>query len=201
MIVIDETVGAAFDIQSVDLDGDGVEDILVTNHQSGKKGTPPSVFAYHVVKPEAAPRTPGLVLNYGDNDQEAGFDRPTSVSDFMNGLQFTRRTLSSNFTIVNRSFMAAGPGAAKAVRVHADPSHPANKYPTIVVSGDGTEKAYLLSRTENNVWEYAHEQFHDCSGTVGGILTRDLDNDGWQEVVVPCYDKDYVAIYTFAPEQ
>lgn len=44
-IVLDDSIGAAFDAQLVDINGDGVLDLLVTNHQGDGTG---SVYAYEI---------------------------------------------------------------------------------------------------------------------------------------------------------
>lgn len=44
-IVIDDSIGAAFDAQLVDINGDGTQDLLVTNHQGDGTG---SVYAYEI---------------------------------------------------------------------------------------------------------------------------------------------------------
>jgi hypothetical protein len=43
--IIDETLGAAFDVSLTDLNGDGHEDLLVTNHEAKEKA---AVFAYEI---------------------------------------------------------------------------------------------------------------------------------------------------------
>lgn len=44
-IVLDDTLGSAFDVQIDDLNGDGQEDLLVSNHESDSKA---SVFGYEI---------------------------------------------------------------------------------------------------------------------------------------------------------
>lgn len=205
-------MGAAFDVQSVDVDGDGTDEIVLTNHQSGKKfgGAEPAVFVYDVKVPEEPAHAAGFLVQKQGDDANFGatFATTTNITDFMSRIQFTRRTISGKLNVVNRSFMAAGPGGAQVVPAHVvnanDDVH--HMPPVVIVSGDGTEKAYLLTRNVDSdlvdggvVPEYTQTEFHDCKGTVGGILVRDLDGDGWQEVVVPCYDTNEIAVYTFAP--
>ena len=37
--------------------------------------------------------------------------------------------------------------------------------------------------------------FDDAKGTVGSLAFSDLDNDGWQEVWVPNYDKSTIELF------
>lgn len=199
--VLDDNVGAAFDVQSVDLDGDGQDEILVTNHQSGRGPIRPSVFAYHYTLPSFSHDSSSQSQHEEENRQQRPFVsfpslHHNNVSDFMMAIAFERKTLFDGFQVVNHMFMAAGPGSAQAVRTHRD----SKEAPVLVVSGDGTEKAHLITSDNENVeGGYKHSIFHDCHGTVGGIAVADVDGDGWQDVFVPCYDKDYIAVYTFAP--
>jgi len=200
--VIDNEIGAAFDVQIIDLDGDGVEEVIMTNHQNGKKGTLPSVFAYQIVAPsqQALDELEARGQTFeGDQFTFSQSGPKNRISLFMENVEFRRHTLSNNFKVINRSFMAAAPGAAQVVSTGKASNY---TYPVIVVSGDGSEKAYLLTRdsTEDR-WSYHQEIFHDCKGTVGGITVEDIDNDGWSDVIVPCYDTNKVVLYTFAPLQ
>ena len=197
--VIDEAVGAAFDLQVVDLDNDGWDEIIVTNHQNGKKGIRPSVFAYEMIHP-----TSHELELLAQEESSAGqlrfeSDRNHNVSRFMENIVFHRHTLSEDFKVVNRAFMAAAPGGAQAV-MPGSKSVTNYSHPVIIVSGDGSEKAYILTRDQNgDRWSYHHKIFHDCKGTVGGILVQDVDGDGWTDVFVPCYDTNEVFLYTFGP--
>lgn len=85
------------------IDNDGMMEVVVTNHQNGKKGVPPSLFAYHVVKPAIQPQAEQWVLT--DRDINA-----SPITEFMTNLKFHRYTLSSNFSVINRAFMSAAPG-------------------------------------------------------------------------------------------
>jgi len=45
---------------------------------------------------------------------------------------------------------------------------------------------------------YDLDPIKDMGGTVGALAFGDLNNDGWNEVFIPNYDKGYVEIYTFS---
>ena len=188
--IIDDQTGALFDVEAFDLDNDGVDEIVITNHQGRRASIPASVFAYKVKLPS----------DVSEDHQVVFASTSRNISEFMLQIEFERHTLFDQFDIINRSFMAAGPGSARVVRPHSDTRHPEYAFPVLIVSGDGSEKAHLLVRERgSDDWSYRHEIFHDCKGTVGAIMVEDIDNDGWQDVFVPCYDTNTVAVYTFAP--
>lgn len=197
--VIDDTIGANFDVQMVDLNGDGRDEILLTNHENNKKRPYPGIFAYEIEYPEEKPKfnRDSSQISLGTLGSSSNND----ISEFMKNLKFIKHVLSNDFDVVNRSFMAAAPGSARAV-IPGDSRVTKYRYPVILASGDGTEKAYYLRRDTrtNDEWSYKQEIFHDCKGTVGSILAHDIDGDGWLEVFVPCYDTDMVFVYKFASE-
>ncbi|KAL2631111.1 hypothetical protein R1flu_015797 [Riccia fluitans] len=172
---IDTQIGKAFDVQLVDLDLDGQLEILATNHQNKVEKPRPELVSYKMDLPKGSVGT---------------------VSDFMNGIVFDKVLLSEDFELMDSSSNAGSPAAVTAVK--PGPYNSA-EFPAIVVSGDGSFKAYLLTR--NSDGEYTQEIFHDCEGTVGAIHVKDVDGDGWKEVFVPCYDTNYVAVYTFRPSE
>ncbi|KAG5653434.1 hypothetical protein H0H81_000436 [Sphagnurus paluster] len=47
-VLLDGTIGAAFDVQLVDINGDGRKDLLVSNHQGGSDNPSGSVYAYEI---------------------------------------------------------------------------------------------------------------------------------------------------------
>jgi hypothetical protein len=179
--IIDEDLGAAFDVEVADLLGDGSDSLLVTNHQNGKRGTPPSVFGYEIQKPDE--------------------DSVTSLDDYMESVKFVRHSLASKFPVAG-GFKAAAPGGARAVHPSVKNDVAAER-PVIVVSGDGANRAYMLTplKDASNKWEYKQEVLHDCRGTVGAIEVADVNGDGWQEIFIPCYDSGSIEVYTFNPQE
>lgn len=174
--VIDDTIGAAFDIELFDLENDGELEILVTNHQSASDKIASSLWLYKVERPSM------LVQ-----------DGKMQVSTFMETIKFNRHLISKDFT-AKPGFQAAAPGSPRAF-VPA-PGQP----PMIAVSGDATQKAHLLVRDHGDgPYTFKSQIVHDCKGTVGDILVEDLDGDGFVEMVIACYDTNYVVVYTFAP--
>lgn len=106
------------------------------------------------------------------------------------------RVIANDF-FVQDGFKEASPGGMVAFY----PTDEKKGKPVIAVSGDGSQKAYLMipqSQDPNN-WEYDMVLLHDCKGTVGGIFVEDVDNDGYKELFVPCFNTDHVAGYRYLP--
>ena len=202
--VIDDSIGKVFDIQITDLLNNGGLDILVTNHESSKRAPLPALVAYRIELPSnkdfgAGHFETSAVAGQQQSEQHvmskylSASVYGKSVSDFMNKIQFKKSVLSQDFPVVGHGIQAAAPGSARAVK----PTSSWNGAGVILVSGDDAEKAFVLEYNEAT-GDYVQRVFHDCGGTVGGIHARDVDSDGFVEVFVPCYTKNYVAVYRFS---
>ncbi|KAI8925818.1 hypothetical protein BC831DRAFT_512173 [Entophlyctis helioformis] len=160
---IDPAIGDAFDLQFVDLNGDGKKDLLVTNHLANSQG---AVYAYEV---------------------------PADVSK-----PWPRRTLAAQFPVVIPGQGQAAPGNARAFFPTVQHERQGRK-PHIVVSGDGSTRAYMLvphSEDQDN-WRYSLRILHDCPRTVGAVSAGDTDGDGKTEIFVPCLEGNYVAVFSY----
>jgi hypothetical protein len=67
---------------------------------------------------------------------------------------------------------------------------------TIVVAGDGAFQAYLLLPAGSG-FQYTTVVLDNAGGTVGAIGVADVNGDGFTELFVPNYDKNYVNVYTY----
>ena len=66
----------------------------------------------------------------------------------------------------------------------------------IFVAGDGDHAAHALYPTgDSSQFEYENTIFDDAKGTVGCLAFSDLDEDGWQEIWVPNYDKGTIELF------
>ncbi|KAI9162799.1 hypothetical protein HJFPF1_04391 [Paramyrothecium foliicola] len=80
-ISLDKTIGAAFDVEVVDINGDGKLDLLVSNHQGSGANPSPAVYAYEI---------------------------PTDIT---NAAGYIRHTLASGFPITQGGLNQASPGS------------------------------------------------------------------------------------------
>jgi hypothetical protein len=173
---IDIRMGSVFDIELTDLDNDGKLEILVTNHEAGKNIPLPAVYCYKILPPQ---RTNGQRIF------------TSSVSEYMESVVFEKHIISEGFQVIDTEPGSAAPGKASAIKI------PGLKYPAILVSEDGGQKADLLVR-EGPSWKYKKITIHDCKGTVGKISSVSF-GDGITHIFIPCYTKDYIAYYQLSP--
>jgi hypothetical protein len=72
----------------------------------------------------------------------------------------------------------------------------------ILVAGDGDHSAHCLyPEGDADKFEYTDTIFSDAKGTVGALAMSDLDNDNWQEVWMPNYDKGYIELFKMSAAQ
>jgi len=200
-----------------DVNGDGVPDILAAEFW-GKKITliqspagkfdDPSTFTYTTVDDSIGAafdlslvdlnndgKKEILATNHDGSGQGGvyAYEIPANVHTD----KFVRHDLATGFPVLQKGFGQAAPGQAQAF--YPDLTAVAGKKPSIVVAGDGSQQAYLLTPdTEAPYdWTFTRTVLHDCGSTVGGIAVGDVDGDGKTDLFIPCYDKGYLAAYSF----
>ena len=109
--------------------------------------------------------------------------------------KWTRHDLAVGFPVLQSGPGQAAPGAAQAFF----PTKGQTGKPNILVSGDGSQQAYILTPNTNTVgdWTYTQTVLHNCESTSGGLAIGDANHDGKTEIYVPCYDKGYLAVYSY----
>ena len=166
--VIDDTLGAAFDLELVDINADGRPELLATNHENRAEKS--AVFAYEI------------------------------PLDMRRG-QWLRHTLLSGIETRQPGIGQASPGAAKAF--HPELARASNQVaptkPWIVVSGDGSQRAYLLEPESEAAtdWRYRSTEFMSANSTIGEPLVSDFDGDGLADISIPVYDLNRVRFFSF----
>ena len=162
MVTLDSSIGAAFDVQVTDVNGNGKVELLVSNHQGDGSG---AVYAYEI---------------------------PADITD---ASSYTRHTLASGFPVTQGGFNQAAPGSPVAFsptpKTKGGPAY-------IALAGDAAQIAYVLV-PGSTPWSYTPTTLHDCGCTVGKLAVSDVDNDGYAEIWIPCYDNGALVAYTFSP--
>ena len=107
---------------------------------------------------------------------------------------WTRYTVASNFhNAFSMTVPNMAPGFAYAVWPQGYKKH---ERAHIFVAGDGDHAAHALYPTgDSSQFEYENTIFDDAKGTVGCLAFSDLDEDGWQEIWVPNYDKGTIELF------
>jgi hypothetical protein len=126
------------------------------------------------------------------------FDLPKKKKKILNNPLYQQHVLATGFPVLQGGQNQASPGAAHAF--HPIVANKGKEKPTIVVAGDGSQKAYLVTPNSQDPqdWSYTTTVLHNCTQTVGGIATGDVDGDGITEIFIPCYDNGQLVAYTFA---
>jgi hypothetical protein len=169
-IVLDASVGPAFDVAIVDINGDGRLDVLLTNHADNTTSINGTVYQ-SVVAVYEAPLAPILLTNVS---------------------AWTKHILVNGFTVREPGPNQAAPGAARAF---TPPGASSTLKPWISVSGDGDQRVYILTPNSQNPqdWSYQNTLIHDCQGTSGRQVTTIVGESTY--LIIPCYDKANIVVY------
>jgi hypothetical protein len=171
--VIDASVGPAFDVAVLDLNGDGRLDVLLSNHADNATAVNGTIYQSMVLAYEA-PHAPLRVTNAS---------------------AWTRHVLTAGFVVREAGPNQAAPGAARAFPA---PGGGTGAKPWISVSGDGDQRAYVLVPDSQDPlnWSYTRSLVHDCAGTVGRQVS--VEAGGRSFLAVPCYDSAMIEVYEVA---
>lgn len=167
--LIDDTAGAIYSTQVLDLDGDGKDELLVSNHMDN--ATLAAVYVYEL--PESTSEWYSTVSKEG----------------------LTRHMIANNFQVLNPGTGKAAPGFPVPYYPSVE-SATGTKH--IVVQGDDNGAVYVLSPTDT-AWEYEKTELRLYGDRVGLPSIADVDNDGYMEMFVPDYANNLVHAYTTKP--
>jgi len=107
---------------------------------------------------------------------------------------WTRETIATGFKNASSLFVPnMSPGFAYAVYPNG---YKYKERAHIFVAGDGDHAAHALYPSGDQ-WhfDYTDTIFDNAKGTVGCLAFSDLDNDGWQEIWVPNYNKGTIELF------
>jgi hypothetical protein len=168
--VLDDTIGSGYQAEFIDLDGDGANEILVTNHVNNNYGGVSGVYAYHC-KP--------------------GADRTVKAN-------WARATLASGFATLKKGRNQAS--LASLAPFFPNSATRAKGQPWLLLSGDGSGGAFVLFPTNvgGGAFEYGIsvlEIWPDV--TVGQSLVTDLEGSGGADLLIPLYEKGEIHRFSF----
>lgn len=169
-IVLDASIGPAFDVAVVDINGDGRLDVLVTNHADNATTVNGTVFQSVV----------------------AVYEAPLAPTPLTDAAAWKKHVVLNGMAVREPGPNQAAPGAARAF---APPAGTASSRPWISVSGDGDQRAYVLvpNTADPSDWTYTINEVHDCKGTVGRQVSVVVDSASY--LVIPCYDSGRIEVY------
>jgi hypothetical protein len=194
----------------VDLDSDGNDEILATEFfakrltlhwfESGKLKSKiidknlGSAFDLEYVDLNLDGKKDLLVTNHeGKNGAVFAYEIPTNfISDAWN-----RRTLLEGIETWQGGSNQASPGSAMTFQPRVGRSGK----PYVIVSGDGSQRAHILTPKSEDAgdWSYEESILVSAGSTVGTSAVGDVNNDGFVEIFVPAWDKDTIHVFTYAP--
>lgn len=137
-----------------------------------------------------------MVNNHEKNNKDTAIYAFTLPTDWMTG-NFTRHTIASNFqnkfslTVPNMAPGFPYPFYPQVSREGRDPAH-------IVVAGDGDHTAWIMTPTDAKNFTWSRDAVKEEKGTVGALAWADLNNNGWNELIVPDYDSSIIEIFKFS---
>jgi len=168
--VLDNTTGQVFDVFYDDLNGDGTPELWASGFDLEAKNG--SLYAWSV--PE----------------------------DFISG-EWPRVTLDTNFHPNSMLFgETMSPGSAVAFHPSTAAKLSGAK-PLILLSGDDDGNHYVLQATSADAedWSYQRQTLVETGKTTAGQVTvADLDDDGYNELVLAGYTIGKLYVFTYAPE-
>ena len=201
-----------------DIDGDGKKEIVATEFFNQKldvfwqtadgqwQGRTiddhiGSAFDVQVVDVNNDGRAEILATNHeSDKEKSAVFAYEVPPDFKEKGGTFVRHTLANGFETAFSFSPAASPGAA--IPFHPNANAPTGK-PWMLVSGDGSQKAYLLTPDSEDPsdWGYHCQTILEGGCTVGNGAVADVDGDGRPELFVPAYEKGEVHVFRLVEPQ
>jgi hypothetical protein len=177
--VLDAELGPGYCVYLADVDGDGVNELVVNNH----KHTDGGIYAYELPQysAESAKEVLGA-LKAGTGTLE-------------------KHQISSGYPVVKKMQSEASPGMMYPffpAKAKASVTGTAAPRPWWLVAGDGSHAVHIVIPVDDatNPYAYSTEQIIEIGGTVGSLGLLQLET-GSLGVVVPNYDDSKLFFYSF----
>lgn len=149
-VVLDGAIGPSFGVATVDLNGDGALDLLVTNH----------------VDNATSPFASGVF----------GYVAPPAPAPLGAASGWTRYNLSVGFAVREPGPNQAAPGGAAALRLPGA----AKPLVTVSGDGDQHAYVLTpVADGDPSNWAYSSQPLWDCKGTVGSVLPLLIESRGY----------------------
>ena len=167
-VIDDAEKSPYFNVQYVDLNGDGKKDLLATTNEANGKG---SVLAFE--------------LPAGGD-----FRKP--------GAAWAKHKLADGYTPKKAYLPGRGsPGTAIAFHVNASEAGSAKPQVLVSADDGGFVDLLVASSPDASDWTYAKHRVVNSTDTVGTPAVGDVNNDGIADFFVPLFAENKVAAYTF----
>ena len=157
------------------------------------------VYTVQVVELNADGKIQLLVNNHEKVDEDTGiwaYEIPEDF-DFING-DYKKYKITGNFKNASYHFIPnMSPGFPYVVWPKIDDK--GKKMPNIIIAGDGDYTAHIM--TPKKKFDYERKPIKYMDGTVGSMCFDDLDDDGYLDLFIPNYDKNYIEFYQFKPKE
>ena len=174
--LIDDTIGPVYDVQIVDIDKNGKNELLVNNH-----------VAYA--------NESGIWLYEFPNGWPNSNERINET--------FNKVLIATGFNTTEKTGVGA-PGFI--YPFHLEPEKEKDDAYRIGIAGDGNYFAWELIPTSSSSqkdgyssYDYNKVEIQGVGGTVGTLGIGDVNNDGYVEVFVPWYEESKIYVYTANP--
>lgn len=173
--VIDSEIGPGYCVYFADVDGDGTDELVASNHEH----TDGRIFAYETPLFESAGKS--------------------HVTDRLSiwKASLERYTISVGYDVIKMMPSEAAPGIIYPFFPSSSQGD-VNPRPWWLVAGDGSHAVHIVYPVQDNSNPYAYvtEKIIDIGGTVGSLALLPLQ-DGSMGVVVPNYDDSKLYFYKF----
>lgn len=175
--ILDAESGAGYCVFMADVDGDGVDELVVNNHEH----TDGAIFAYEL------PQFKSADVNH--------IKEQLDIWRASAGLE--RHIISTGYEVIKKIPSEAAPGLIYPY-IPLSSKNEENPRPWWLVAGDGSHAVHIVYpiHEEGNPYAYTTEKIIDIDGTVGSLALLPLA-DGSLGVVAPNYDDSKLYFFKF----
>jgi len=125
----------------------------------------------------------------------------TIPEDYLSAESYVLETLATGFPVTESGLNQAAPGFLTPFYVNVKDELSGFIRPSILVAGDGSQSAYVMSPLSNpsNGTSYSLTEVLHVDGVIGIIAAGYLSSQQYTDFFVPDYDENIVYVYTYQP--